>query len=194
MTAESETSSCIWRHLAAGRPRSPFARLIALDFWDGPKSGVLWSDACSASIRFDFLEGDLLQDVRIYSLAALPPDAFSRLTEICSASIVAPPRQSWTEWWVVWDFPSDVARKEANEAVERLLEAASAPFAVIASSSLLEGIAAAREISREDIPLVAGALRERGTDWPTAVQLEEKRPLPEWFAYLGLDRDAKRDP
>ena len=61
---------------------SPVLKILALGYYDGPTDGLL---QCENGLvyRFEILAWDSeAQDVRVFSLAPMPPTAFDRLAEL----------------------------------------------------------------------------------------------------------------
>jgi hypothetical protein len=96
---------------------SPIMRVIALDWYDGPTSGVLQLGDAGPVYRFAMLDEHQLPadtEVRVYGLYPLPPGAFERLAGAISSHMT--PR--WPVWVPLWQFPAD----EARQAVENLTD------------------------------------------------------------------------
>jgi hypothetical protein len=164
-------ASCIRRRIVSIGDQSPFTRLIAFDFWDGPRDGVLWSEPCEASVRFDFLDWDRGHKLRIFSLAVLPRAAFSQVADLCRAAATGPPSDARQQWWVIWQFPSPDAQRQVEKQLDGILAQASAPFAVVAARDLLHPIIALRDVAGLEIAAIAQGLGSSRSDW---------------FTYLGL--------
>jgi hypothetical protein len=154
--------------------RSPFSRILALGFYDGPTAGILQCGTCGAVYRFDMLDWDDNQEVRVFRLAALPPGSLEEAIRVFEKA--GPPR------WPVWipmrsAFPSEEAAQEADRAVGRLLDRAETARWVVAWSGYGERIVAARGVGPEEL---AGA-----TDWFSVADPTSAR---DWFLFLGLPR------
>lgn len=135
------------------RQRSPFTRILALGYYDGPTEGLLECGPGGQVFRFRLLawEPDT-QDLRIFELAPFPATAFEELAGAFAA--VEQPR--WPVWVPGW-------QKEMGPATERVL-AQTGPVAwVIATDNLRGEILAARQATAEQL---AGV-----TDWPSFLGL-----------------------
>ncbi len=157
----SETTTSNDTLVACTEGKSPFTKMIALDYYDGPTFGLLWDHRRSAAYKFDMLDWDDHHRVRVFSLAELPEGAFDRVAEACATT--GPP--AWPIWVPNWQFESDASRDAANRVVDAVLEQASRPHAVVAAEDLLDTILRARRTADQD--LAAGQ---------------------DWFALLGLER------
>lgn len=140
--------------------RNPFSRMVVLDYYDGPVSGAAQCPSGPA-FQFEMLAWDDRQDTRVFSLAALPPENFERLTEALSR--FGEPR--WPVWAPNWGEASQENETLERE-VERLLNRAEAP----------EWIAAWRDLEGDGL-LAARQVSPRLLDPPNA---------SDWFSVLGL--------
>ncbi len=142
-----------------------FDKILVLDYYDGPRSGVAHCSACVSEYRFDLLDGDIDdatgEDVRIFRLALLPRAAWDELVAVCPDH----ERARWPIWVPLWRFESDVQRRAADEAVHRVLAEAGPMEFVVASPDGLQTILVCRHV---------------GADAVSNVQ--------DWFQYLGLKR------
>ena len=167
-------SVCCQRLSALTEGRSPFSKIIAFGYSDGATSGVVQCGICSAAYTFEMLALDVDgkydrqawdrgEEIRIFSLAALPAQAFARLVEPL-ARLEAPR-------WPVWVPSRDPSKAQLLAAIDQevnaIIHAASHPRVVVAASDLLKSISVAREVTAEQL---------------TSVQ--------DWFAFLGLIRHA----
>ncbi len=151
---------------------SPFSRILALGFYDGPTSGVLQCSTCSAVYKFDMLDWDDDHEVRIFRLAPVPPDSLDRCVSILAAA--GPPR------WPVWvpsrqQLPSEEAREAADRSVQQVLDRSGPPDLVVAWRGYGETVLAARRMSAEELSGVP--------DW---FSLEGPADGRDWFPLLGL--------
>lgn len=106
---------------------SPFVRLIATDYYDGPTQGVVECGSCGTLYAFHKIDWDDGQDVRIFSLAATH-GSFAEL----EISVVGSPR------WPAWVLIGDEAR--GADSVQRSIDRAASVEFVVASRNLLEVI------------------------------------------------------
>ncbi len=129
--------------------KCPFSRIIALDYYDGPISGAAQCAQCSAEYRFEMLAWDDSQDVRIYSLAPLPPQSVAQLTAALSET--GPP--SWPVWVPIWKFVSEGIGEAVGQEVQRILDRAGSVELVIASEDSLATIMSAKQVTGERIAM-----------------------------------------
>src|SRR5262245_35605360 len=119
--------------------RSPFTKLLVLDYYDGPTDGVVLADEGSRSYRFQMLAGDgETHDVRIVRLAPLPPDGLAGLVEVYA--LYEPVR--WPFWFLSW-------HEGLYEEDEPLLAQAGPVKWVVATDDLLGQILAAKPVTPE---------------------------------------------
>src|SRR4051812_25452498 len=89
------------------RAKSPFTRIIALDWYDGPRGSLLQCGRCDRESRFERLDesihDDEGQDVRIFGLAPLPAHSLDRFVEALSR--YQSPNQP--VWVPLWTFPTE---------------------------------------------------------------------------------------
>jgi hypothetical protein len=81
--------------------QSPFARIIALDWYDGPRAGLLQCGECFREFRFEVLDeliGEEEQDIRVYSLAPLGSGSLTRLSDAL-AQYESPRSPVWVPRW-----------------------------------------------------------------------------------------------
>jgi hypothetical protein len=154
--------------------RSPFTRIIALGFYDGPTAGILQCASCGAVYRFDMLDWDDNQEVRVFRLASLPPGSLDEA--IRAFDKAGPP--SWPVWVPVRAaFPSEEIAQQADATIQRILERAEPARYVVAWSGYGETILAAREVPPGELAGVPG--------WFSA---DDHASARDWFALLGLGR------
>lgn len=139
---------------------SPFSVVVALGYYDGPTSGVAECAQCKLAYRFDMLDWDEGQDIRIYSLAPLPPDSWDNLTKLLPDSLR--PGSVWVPNWI---FESTAKETETQQKIDRILEGAGPIQLVIASDGLTKSVPRARQVGAQD--LIAGR---------------------DWFSFLGLQK------
>jgi hypothetical protein len=116
---------------------SPFDRVIALGWYDGPTEGLIRCAACGQVYRFDLLDSvDEDRGIRLYSLAPVPADTMNRLVEVLSPFMTP----SWPMWAPLWKFPSEADRIAVERTVDELMAKAAAPEFVIETAGLLDEI------------------------------------------------------
>ncbi len=157
--------------------RSPFAKIIALGYYDGPTSGLLQCPTCAAAYRFDMLDWDDDHAVRIFRLALLPPDAWER-----AIAAIAPCENPRWPVWVPWarSSPSPDVRNQVEREIKEILEQARPPEIIAAWTNYGENFLAARQIPSEEL--------EGVPDW---FSRDELGSLPDWFALLGFRKTAR---
>jgi len=140
---------CCKDTLSAENAHSPFSRIIAFDYYDGPTSGVIQCKQCLDAYKFEMLAWDEGQDVRVFSLALLPSHTFTRLMKAL-APLGSP---SWPVWVPVWEYQTDSLREAVEQEVQYLLNEADSPQYVIAAQDLLNTLLRFKEISQENYPI-----------------------------------------
>jgi len=156
---------------------SPFARIIALGFYDGPTSGILQCQACASVYKFDMLDWSEDHNIRVFRLAALPPGALNECLTVLSP--LEPPR------WPVWAPPrsryaSADAAQDADQELEAIVERAQPAKLIVAWNGYGERILAAKKVAAglEDYP-----------DW-----FARDSDQPDWLAFLGIDPNVRLQP
>jgi hypothetical protein len=153
--------------------RSPFNRMVILDRYDGPTSGILICEECSTEYAFSMIDWDLQQVIRVFSLADLPSGS---LQEVIDFFGQAPE-------WPVW-FPAQLKAptqelRSRLGILDRILERAGMPKFIVAWSRSLKRPIASRPVQPEVLQEIA--------DWFTLDDLDQ---VYDWFSYLGLPRNA----
>ena len=116
---------------------SPFDRVIALGWYDGPTEGLVRCGACARVYRFDLLDSvDEDRGIRLYSLAPVPTDTMDRLVDVLSPFMTP----SWPMWAPLWKFPAEDDRIAVERAVNELMAKVAAPEFVIETAGLLDEI------------------------------------------------------
>lgn len=153
---------------------TPFARIIALDFYDGPTSGILQCRTCGSVYRFDMIDWDEDHQIRVFRLALLPPDALDR----CVAALApyGPPR------WPIWvpnrsNLLDPAAGEIADRAMQRVLEKTAPAELVVAWTGYGDKILAARKVPAAEL--------SQARDW---FSIEDPAAFRDWFALLGLSK------
>jgi hypothetical protein len=132
---------------------SPFTKVLALGYYDGPTEGLVQGGEGGPVYRFHMLAWDgETQDLRVFGLAPCPPDSLSRLAAVCER--YEPAR------WPVW-VPSWHEGMEAE--TKQLLSEAGLVGWVVAAHDLLGQVLAARTVTPEEVA--------QTTDWSTFLGL-----------------------
>ena len=108
------------------RVRSPFARLIATGYCDGPTQGLIECGACRTVYAFEMLDCDDGQDVRVFSLASVA----GTLEELAERAAPLPPG------WPVWVLVGQAAMAFGAH-LEQVRQSATVGEFVVATSDLL---------------------------------------------------------
>jgi hypothetical protein len=143
---------------------SPFTKLLGLGYYDGPTNGLLLEGQDGRVYKFDLLD-ELYNsegiDLRIFSLAALPSEAFDQLVDaLCRYKT-----PHWPVWVPIWQFPTPDVREAIDRVTNQVLQQAGAIQWVVAAFDLLEEIVAARPASVHNVE-------------------QEK----DWFSFLSVDK------
>ena len=145
--------------LLCGRPiaawrgtASPFAKIIALGFDDGPSTGVVLCQGCSGAYRFELIAIDVDgtfdhaawdrgEELRVFSLAPLPEGSFDRI--VAALAAIEAPR------WPTWAPGVDLRAPELDRLIESdiasILHGADRPTLVVVAAGLLQPFVTIRE-------------------------------------------------
>lgn len=168
--------TCCQRLEAFSNVKSPFTKIIALGFYDGPTSGIAQCEVCSAIYKFEMLDWDDEQEIRIFSLAPLASQAWNQMVNLLSKH-EAP---KWPVWFPQWEFPSEAVHNSVDSESDKILARAGMPELVIASNRYGDRIIAAKKLTTEDRAYVK--------DW---FALEPSEVARDWFSYLGLVKSGE---
>jgi hypothetical protein len=154
--------------------------MLVLDFYDGPTSGILECAGSGACYRFEMLDWDEEQRVRIFRLARLPAGAL----EEC-VTVFAPEKPSWPVWfpWARGEA-SDMDRAKADRKVEEVLSRVEPPSLLVAWTGYGDYVLAARRLPPSAFADAPG--------WFFSTE-EEEAPRKDWFALLGMSRQSLPD-
>jgi len=138
---------------------------------------VLQCEACARVYRFDMLDWDDDHEVRVFRLAALPPQSLDECVAIFSPTDA--PR------WPVWvpersKLPSEEARESADRAVEGILHQAESAELLVAWAGYGQVTLVAKQVPVE-------TLREL-PDWFSVENLAE---IQKWLHDLTAELSAK---
>lgn len=158
----------------------PFSRMLVLDFYDGPTSGILECAGSAACYRFDMLDWDDEQRVRIFRLARMPAGTLDECAEA-----FAPEQPSWPVWFP-WarGGPSDAERAKADRKVQEVLSRAEPPSLLVAWTGSGEHVVAARRLPPSALADAPG--------WLASIEADEPA-RKNWFALLGMHRESCPD-
>jgi hypothetical protein len=152
---------------------SPFTKIVALDFYDGETGGFLQCGRCGSVFKFDMLDWDEEHSVRVFRLAALPTDAFSRLMEALSVA--------GTPNWPVWAPPcqrlAPVMAQHIDATIQSILRQAQPAEWVVAWKRYGGEVLAARRLPASELSAVPNWFAADTNDAPG-----------DWFNFLGLTK------
>jgi hypothetical protein len=149
--------------------RSPFTKVLALGYYDGPTNGLLQAGDEGPVYKFDVLDelwNPEDQDLRVFSLAPVPSNSLTELTSLYSQFLVP----HWPLWVPLWDFPTKEIQQEMERVTEEALGRAGLIGWVIASTDLLGTVHAARAVSPEEFARIT-----------------------DWFSFLGIPGPVPTD-
>jgi hypothetical protein len=86
---------------------SPFAEIIAVEFYDGPVSGVVRCSKCSSVLQYKLLAWDERQEKRVFALSKMPSHAWDQIVALYSYD--QPRFPVWVPKWV--ELPKDEFEK-----------------------------------------------------------------------------------
>jgi hypothetical protein len=153
--------------------RSPFHRVIALGWYDGPISGLLECGVCGRAYRFDLICTTIVKlegrnDLRIYRLAPLTKGSLDRLEEALAPYQIL--RHSQQPVWVpLWKFPTEADHEAMDGLTQQILGSAGPPELAVATEDLVEKIMEARELTAEKLANVS-----------------------DWFRFMRLPKDRAK--
>ena len=149
---------------------APFSRVVGLGYNDGPTEGVAESVDHTTCYRFQLLDElpdwDEGNDLRVFSLAALPPGSLDSLLHVCPGSEHA----TSPVWVPIWKFDSTAAQETTEREVQRILNSAAPPDGVVATDASLTTVIARRSVTGEDL-----------------------RRVDDWLGFVGLARPRSAD-
>lgn len=150
--------------------RSPFGKLLILDWYDGPARGIMICDGCGLSYHFVMLDWNKRHNVRLFGLCALPPRA---LDDILAFFGEVPD-------WPIWmpstlRNPSDEVRSALDAFVKPILANAGPPWLVVSWEDC-------KTVSARRVP---GSLAARFADW---FALDTVDGIFDWFRLLHISK------
>jgi len=89
---------------------SPFAEIIAVEFYDGPVSGVVRCSNCSSVFQYKLLAWDERQEKRVFALAKMPSSAWDQIIALYSYD--QPRFPVWVPKWV--ELPKEELEKRES--------------------------------------------------------------------------------
>ena|SRR5215467_3760964 len=142
--------------------RSPFTKVLALGYYDGPTNGLLQSGEAGPVYKFDVVDDLWIsngEDVRVFTLAPVPSNSLTELTNLYSQFLVP----HWPFWVPPWSFPTKEIQQRMERATDDVLGRAGPVEWALAATDLLGTIHAAR-----------------------AVGPEEFSQITDWYSFLGI--------
>jgi hypothetical protein len=146
---------------------SPFQRLIALGYYDGPTSGLAECARCRKSYRLELVAWDTSQDVRVFATATFEMERFERVIRACA-------RQEEPNW-PVWVPNLSLLPLEARAELDGLLSEEPEFEWLLASRHLEDSILAADIVppsSRAKLLVQVASRRfDEGAEWFRLLQI-----------------------
>jgi hypothetical protein len=134
---------------------SPFARLLATRYYDGPTEGLVECGSCGTTYSFQKLDWDDQQDIRIFSLSPISGRGLDDLMRSPGS-----PLPKWPNWILTSEESADFAAK-----VDELRKSASPEEFIVVTEDLLREVGIWR-------PVGLGVHR----DWFSELGLPRKGP------------------
>lgn len=152
---------CCLQTIPAKEGPHPFSRMVVLGFYDGPTSGLIQCQKCSAEFYFDMLNWDDDHEVRVFRLTPLPRGSLERVVRAWAEA--GPPR------WPVWvpqrnRLSSEEARHKVDQTLHEVLAQAGQPEHVLSWTGYADTI-----LTIERVPS------------------EELTDIPDWFSQEGKE-------
>jgi hypothetical protein len=155
--------------------KSPFSKMIALGFYDGPTSGIVECESCFAAYKFTMIDWDNRQEIRVFSLASLPAQSLEEVVGILSPYELP----HWPMWVPRWQFPSDDIKADLNRRIEEILAKAEPVHTIVAWSRYGETLVAAKSVDEGELTHIQ--------DW---FSTEHQKTERDWFSFLGLQKST----
>jgi hypothetical protein len=165
---------CCQNPEALSNSDSPFTKIIALDFYDGPTGGILRCETCHTVYQFDMLDWDDHHQVRVFRLRVLPENSWEKSLQALEE---AEPRPQWPVW-APCKWPSVHAREEANTKLSKILAQAKPAELLVAWLGYGERILAARKFPPKELDME-----------PAWLTVDDKSKFRDWFPLLGLSKE-----
>lgn len=130
---------------------SPFERIIWLDYYDGPTSGLVKCARGATAYRFELAAWDAHQDNRIFSLAETDSATFDSVVEILRRL----DEPSWPVWFPRYHPDSPMEQESVSDLLNRALAKMPPPSLLIVSDRLDKTIVRCRDIDasiRDQLP------------------------------------------
>lgn len=125
---------------------SPFSKVIAFAYYDGPTRGVAQCSVCASAYKYDMVAWDERQDVRVYVLAPISKEVFVEIVNILSESDLP----NWPVWVPRWEFAFGNKESSTNGKIEGLLSSASRCKYVLSTEDISRTILAVKPFREKD--------------------------------------------
>lgn len=125
---------------------SPFDRIIALDYYDGLKGGLVRCSRCSAEYAVE-MTGESEDDscLRTWALALLPQGSFDRIVGLIVPWLGEP---QWPFWFPIWNFGTDADRRAVSAEIEKVMSMAGRPAFHVTSDDLVRHLSSVVQLPR----------------------------------------------
>lgn len=150
--------------------------MIALDFYDGPVSGVMRDLGTNRAWKFTMIDWDDRQEVRVFATAPLPEEAFKRIADTLSE--YESPKSPF--WFPLFNYPNDEIKHAVERKIDEAIASATGVTHVIATSRWGDTILAERSIERDDLAKIQPCDSTSGFDSAGG-----------WLELFGLERSPK---
>jgi hypothetical protein len=151
--------------------KSPFQKIIAFGYYDGPTAGAAQCAECLESYKYDLLAWDENQDIRVYSFAPLPSQSFQQIVKECS--VLGEPR--WPIWCPTWEFDLKETEERVEAEIKRILSRAGQVEFVLASENLAGDILSLKRLTDKD-----------QSKFQNFASAKDQNNIQDWLAFLGL--------
>ena len=112
MKSQATAELCCTAMFAGRNLPSPFGRLVALDYYDGPTSGIAQCRKCARCYSFELAAWDSGQDVRAFAFTNTPAHEFEEIIAACRP--LGEP--SWPVWVPIFEGePGVKARNDVSK-------------------------------------------------------------------------------
>jgi hypothetical protein len=121
---------------------SCFDKVISIGWYDGTTSGVAIASQHSSAFRFDLVDWDSKQDLRMFALSPFAVSDFEEVVRLYSRSDTP----KWPVWYPGWP-PASPEQKRLGLDLDEILSRASAPEYVFASEDVFKTIHGAKRLT-----------------------------------------------
>lgn len=144
----------------------PASVFIASDYYDGPVGGVLQIGQDARTYKFEMVDWDKQQNIRIFSISSIGPELFKKFIEIIS------------------DIPKGVLpptydRDSVYTELINILSKAGDPEIIMAWRSSDEMVLCVKEVSPKKFPAIV----------PFMSEINSSNQF-DWFSFLNVDANS----